>query len=146
MQLNQLKRKTKNKKRGIVGRGGKRGKTSGRGTKGQNARAGNKRRPEFRDIIKKLPKMRGRGRNLNTPTQERPVAVKLSVIETHFSAGDTVNPAILFERGLIRSRHGRAPKVTIVSDGELTKKISFSKCRVTASARGKIDKAGGTVN
>ncbi|MEK7569526.1 MAG: hypothetical protein AAB500_01380 [Patescibacteria group bacterium] len=43
----------------IVGRGGKHAKTSGRGGKGQTARAGNKRRPELRDIIKKLPKNRG---------------------------------------------------------------------------------------
>ncbi len=42
-----------------MGRGGKHAKTSGRGGKGQTARAGNKRRPELRDIIKKLPKMRG---------------------------------------------------------------------------------------
>jgi ribosomal protein L15 len=59
MQINQLKRKHKNKKDRIVGRGGKHAKTSGRGGKGQTARAGNKRRPELRDIIKKLPKNRG---------------------------------------------------------------------------------------
>lgn len=43
----------------MVGRGGKHAKTSGRGGKGQTARAGNKRRPALRDIIKKLPKQRG---------------------------------------------------------------------------------------
>ena len=43
----------------MVGRGGKHAKTSGRGGKGQTARAGNKRRPALRDIIKKLPKNRG---------------------------------------------------------------------------------------
>ncbi len=59
MQINNLKRKHKNKKDRIVGRGGKHAKTSGRGGKGQTARAGNKRRPELRDIIKKLPKNRG---------------------------------------------------------------------------------------
>jgi len=42
-----------------VGRGGKHAKTSGRGGKGQTARSGNKRRPELRDIIKRLPKNRG---------------------------------------------------------------------------------------
>lgn len=46
-----------------VGRGGKRGKTSGKGTKGQNARAGRKKRPEIRDFIKRFPKLRGRGKN-----------------------------------------------------------------------------------
>ncbi len=59
MQINNLKRVHKNKKDRIVGRGGKHAKTSGRGGKGQTARAGNKRRPELRDIIKKLPKNRG---------------------------------------------------------------------------------------
>lgn len=59
MQINELKRVHKNKKDRIVGRGGKHAKTSGRGGKGQTARAGNKRRPELRDIIKKLPKLRG---------------------------------------------------------------------------------------
>ena len=65
MQIHNIKRKTKNKKSVSVGRGGTRGKTSGRGTKGQNARAGHKKRPELRDIIKKIPKLRGRGRNSN---------------------------------------------------------------------------------
>jgi len=61
MQFHSLKRKTPNKKARSVGRGGKRGKTSGRGTKGQNARAGRKKRPELRDFIKRIPKLRGRG-------------------------------------------------------------------------------------
>ncbi len=59
MQINELKRVHKNKKDRLIGRGGKHAKTSGRGGKGQTARAGNKRRPELRDIIKKLPKLRG---------------------------------------------------------------------------------------
>lgn len=59
MQIHELKRTHKNKRDRLVGRGGKHAKTSGRGGKGQTARAGNKRRPELRDIIKKLPKNRG---------------------------------------------------------------------------------------
>jgi len=59
MQIHNLKREHKNKKDRLVGRGGKHAKTSGRGGKGQTARAGNKRRPELRDVIKKLPKNRG---------------------------------------------------------------------------------------
>jgi large subunit ribosomal protein L15 len=59
MQIHNLKRLHKNKRDRLVGRGGKHAKTSGRGGKGQTARAGNKRRPELRDIIKKLPKNRG---------------------------------------------------------------------------------------
>ncbi len=63
MQFHTLKRKTANQKPKQVGRGGTRGKTSGRGTKGQNARAGRKKRPELRDFIKRVPKLRGRGKS-----------------------------------------------------------------------------------
>ncbi len=59
MQINNLKRIHKNKRDRLIGRGGKHAKTGGRGGKGQTARAGNKRRPELRDIIKRLPKKRG---------------------------------------------------------------------------------------
>lgn len=63
MQFHTLKSNTKRKKAKQVGRGGTRGKTSGRGTKGQNARAGRKKRPEWRDVVKKIHKLRGRGRS-----------------------------------------------------------------------------------
>ncbi|MEK7177139.1 MAG: hypothetical protein AAB719_02505 [Patescibacteria group bacterium] len=63
MQFHNLRSKTKRKRSRQVGRGGTRGKTSGRGTKGQNARAGRKKRPELRDIIKRVPKLRGRGKS-----------------------------------------------------------------------------------
>ena len=63
MQFHTLKRKTPNKTSHQVGRGGTRGKTSGRGTKGQNARSGRKKRPELRDVIKRVPKLRGRGKS-----------------------------------------------------------------------------------
>ena len=63
MQYHNLQSKTKRKRSRQVGRGGTRGKTAGRGTKGQNARAGRKKRPESRDMIKKIPKLRGRGRS-----------------------------------------------------------------------------------
>ena len=63
MQFHNLKAKTKRRYSRQIGRGGTRGKTSGRGTKGQNARAGHKKRPEMRDIIKRIPKLRGRGKS-----------------------------------------------------------------------------------
>lgn len=63
MQFHTLQARTKRKHARRVGRGGKRGKTSGRGTKGQNARAGRKKRPELREIIKHVPKLRGRGKS-----------------------------------------------------------------------------------
>jgi large subunit ribosomal protein L15 len=60
MQLNTLQRKHENKaKRPRVGRGGKRGTTAGKGTKGQKARSGHRIRPAIRDLIQRLPKLRG---------------------------------------------------------------------------------------
>lgn len=109
MQTNQLKRTHPNKKRMIVARGGKRGKTAGRGGKGQSARAGNKRRPEWRDIIKRIPKLRGRGKNSNKPFQERPVVVNISSLEANFVANDAVTPTILVEKGIVKTLSGRIP-------------------------------------
>jgi len=77
MQFHTLKRKTPNKKHKTVGRGGTRGKTSGRGTKGQNARAGRKKRPELRDFIKRVPKLRGRGKNSNKGFQKKLIGAAL---------------------------------------------------------------------
>ncbi len=77
MQFHTLKRKTPNKKSKQVGRGGTRGKTSGRGTKGQNARAGRKKRPELRDFIKRVPKLRGRGKSALKSRQPKLVGAAL---------------------------------------------------------------------
>src|SRR6185295_11416334 len=90
-----------------VGRGGKRGKTAGRGGKGQSARAGNKRRPEWRDIIKKLPKLRGRGVSPLKQYTERPRPINLGVIEGSFAAHDAVTPMTLIEKGLLATWSGR---------------------------------------
>ncbi len=59
MQLYELKPSHKNKKHKRVGRGGKRGTTSGGGTKGQKSRAGHRIRPAERDLIQRLPKLKG---------------------------------------------------------------------------------------
>lgn len=141
MELNKLKRQHPNKKSQQVGRGGTRGKTSGRGGKGQTARAGNKRRPEIRDIIKKLPKLRGYRFN-SASIKSTPVNVTaLNVFDT----GAVVNPASLFEKNLIRRVSGILPKVKILGGGELTKKLSISDCKISKSARLKIEKAGGSI-
>lgn len=87
MQTNNLKRQTKRVRSKLFGRGGKRGKTAGRGTKGQNARAGRKFRPVLRDAIKKLPKLRCYRFNSHI---EKPVAINLSQLE-NFAKGETVN-------------------------------------------------------
>lgn len=61
MQLHELQPKTKNKKKKRIGRGGKRGTYCGRGLKGQKSRAGRRIRPAVRDVILRIPKLRGKG-------------------------------------------------------------------------------------
>ena len=129
----------------IVARGGKRGKTSGRGGKGQSARAGNKRRPEWRDIIKKLPKLRGRGVNQNKPVNDARFVVNLSTLEAAFSANENVTPAIMVEKGIVITLSGRTPTVKILGDGEVTKALKVAGCAMSDSAKAKIEKAGGSV-
>jgi large subunit ribosomal protein L15 len=145
MQFHQLKRNTPNKKRMIVARGGKRGKTSGRGGKGQSARAGNKRRPEWRDIIKKLPKLRGRGVNQHKPVSDKFLPVNVDMIEAVYQKGESVTPTTLVEKGVISTVSGRIPAVKILGDGEITKSVTVSGCAVSASAKTKIEKAGGKI-
>jgi large subunit ribosomal protein L15 len=132
-------------KRMTVGRGGKRGKTSGRGGKGQSARAGNKRRPEWRDIIKKLPKLRGRGVSQNKPVSDYMTVVNVGRIEEAFSAGDMVTPATLIEKGVVYTQSGRIPAIKILGDGEITKAVKISGCFISGSAKEKIEKAKGEV-
>jgi len=132
-------------KRMIVARGGKRGKTAGRGGKGQSARAGNKRRPEWRDIIKKLPKLRGRGVNSHKSIQYPRSIVNVGSIEEVFNAGDAVTPEILIAKFLVSKRSGVIPEVKLLGGGEITKAIMVSGCRVSESARIKIEKAGGKI-
>ncbi len=129
----------------IVGRGGKRGKTSGRGGKGQTARAGNKKRPELRDFIKRVPKLRGRGKSSLKSFVVKPIAINLDFIEKIFKDGDTVSEKTLIEKKGITTFEGRVPHVKILSVGDLTKKLSFEGCKVSKEARMKIEKAGGTI-
>ncbi len=141
MQIHEVKRKNKNKKSRLVGRGGKRGKTSGRGGKGQTARAGNKRRPQMRDIIKKLPKLRGY-RFKSIEKVSAPVNLgSLSV----FKKDETVNPKTLFEKGLVRKTSGLLPRVKILGGGEIDKPLLFEGCSISQAAKTKIEKSGGTI-
>ncbi len=128
-----------------VGRGGTRGKTSGRGTKGQNARAGHKKRPELRDIIKTLPKLRGRGKNSFKSFAIKPSVVNVGVLEAVLETGTTVTPVVLMEHGLVKMFQGVTPRVKILADGDLSKKFTISGCLVSMEAKGKIEKAGGTI-
>ena len=146
MQLDQLKRLHKNKDSKRVARGGKRGKTAGRGTKGQKARAGHRMRPEMRDIIKKYPKLRGRGKNVNKAFVTKATPVNFEAIELAFVAGDAVNPETLLAKKLISKIGGRIPKVKILSTGKLTKKVTVTGCLYSATAKTAIEAAGGSVS
>ena len=145
MKIHELKRKVKNIKHVLVGRGGKRGKTSGRGGKGQTARAGHKARPVMRDIIKKMPKLRGRGKNINTSIQIKPTVLNIGNLEIAYSSGEKVSPRTLVQKGLIQIWGGKKPKIKILGTGDLTKKLSISGCLVSNEAKTKIEKAGGSV-
>ncbi len=145
MQIHEIKRNPKDKKKKLVGRGGKRGKTAGRGTKGQNARAGRKKRPEMRDIIKKLPKRRGHGKNSNMSVWEKPVIVNIGALVTLYKAGEMATPQDLVTKGALKMRKGVTPKVKVLGTGEVDKKIILKGFTVSASAKEKIEKAGGEV-
>ena len=146
MQFHNLKRNTANRKAKQVGRGGTRGKTSGRGTKGQNARAGRKKRPEMRDIIKRLPKLRGRGKNFLKSRNAEMAPIKLSVIEANFAALEVVSPKSLVEKNLLKSKSGKNPMVKILAVGKISKAVNFEQVQVSASAKKMIEAAGGKIN
>lgn len=147
--LHTLKRMTKRPYRRVGrGQGSSKGKQSGRGGKGQTARAGHKTRPELRDIIKKLPKRRGfgknRGRTVN-PYRKNNVPVSLSLITRLFPDGAEITPKILKEKGIINERGPLFPPIKIMGGADIEKKFFFKGCVVSASARSAIEKAGGTI-
>lgn len=148
MQLHELRPSSPRKTEKRIGRGGKRGKTSGRGHKGQKARAGNSTRPEMRDIIKKIPKLRGHGINrAQTVNAEKvlPTVINVHALEAALEAGAAVNPKALVAAGIVGTRRKKVPAVKILGNGELTKKFIVTGCEVSASAKAKIEQAGGTV-
>ena len=143
MKLHDLKRKTPNYKEAQVGRGGKRGKTSGRGTKGQDSRSGHKKRPELRDFIKRMPKLRGYAFKSFAKVA---VPVPLSAIEKNFKDGDMVEPKTLVSKGIVERTEGNFPRIKILSSGEITRKVTVSGCEISASAKAAIEKVGGKVH
>lgn len=142
MQLAQFKLTHARKDKKRIGRGGKRGTTSGRGTKGQKSRAGHGIRPAERDLIKQLPKLRGyRFKTL----RHKPFPLNVGAVNMKFSDGAIVSPKTLLEHGLVRKEGGALPKIKLLGDGEVTKVLHVQQCRVSASAKTKIEKAGGAV-
>ncbi len=142
MQLHELKPTHKNKSKKRVGRGGKKGTYSGKGLKGQSSRAGRKMVPIIREIIKRYPKLKGYRRFV---FENKTAIINLDTIEKNFKDGDSVNPKILIEKGIISLMKGKIPKVKILGDGKISKKITVEKCNLSDSAKESIKKAGGSI-
>ena len=118
------------------------GKTSGKGHKGQKARSGGSIRLGFEGgqmpLIRRIPK---RGFN-NAEFKTRYAVVNVSDLE-RFDAGTTVDEQSLRAAGLVR---GTIDGVKILGNGDLSKKLTITVAKVSASAKEKIEKAGGTVS
>lgn len=156
MQLSTLKPSHPRKYKKVIGRGGKRGTTSGKGTKGQKGRAGATVRPGFRGgdnrIWQLFPKTRGASKKAgnNRPHHKhrffslkhaKPAEINLWNLTT-FKEGDTVSPVTLAERKLVPTG---TKAVKVLGSGDITKRLTFSGVRVSKSAQTKIEAAGGTV-
>ncbi len=146
MQLHSLKPRTKKRRQKRVGRGGSHGKTSGRGHKGQKQHGGHGIRPHMRDEIKRLPKLRGRGVNSNKSIQNDSIPVNVAVLEKNFNKGAIISPKALVQAGVMLKKGDMFPRVKILAQGEITKAFTIVGCAVSASAKEKIEKAGGKVN
>lgn len=117
------------------------GKTGGRGHKGQRARAGFKQLPIFQGggtpLVRRIPK-RGFTNSYALTVAE----INVGDLEDLFEAGANVSPESLQEAGILKKRFD---VLKVLGDGELTKKLSVSAHRFSASAKEKIEKAGGSV-
>ena len=152
MQIHQLKKPSHIRTKRRVGRGGKRGTYSGRGVKGQKSRAGHRIRPAIWDYILKTPKLRGMNRKSNVSKFDsarksiKPtVAINLYTIDKHFDNKQVVSPASLIKKGVVESHKGKLPLVKILGNGTIQKAVSVQGIQVSASAKAKIEKAGGTI-
>jgi len=132
-----------NKRKRIVGRGqgSGRGTTAGRGNKGQKSRSGGKIYVGFEGGQMPLYRRLAQRGFSNYPFKKVYEIINLGEIQNHFNDGETVNNVSLLEKGLVK----KAALIKILSDGEFTKKLNFNVDAVSASAKEKIEKAGGTV-
>ncbi len=146
MQFHQLQPIHKLKKKKKIGRGGKRGRYSGKGIKGQKARAGRKLQPVIRELIKRYPKLRGYRQKSKMKKQKSKIAIlNLDILEKNFVAGEKITPKILFAKKIISKINGKIPNVKILGKGETTKPIIIEDCLFSKSVKEKIEKAGGTI-
>ncbi len=144
MQLHTLeklsKRSAKRLGRGI---GSGRGKTSGRGMKGQKARGKIPAANVGAGLLyfKKLPYRRGWG---NSKVSAKPALLQVSKLNA-FSAGATVTVATLIETGLTTEKAVKRIGIKIVNGGELTTKNLTIEVPVTASVKSVVEQAGGKI-
>lgn len=143
-ELNKLPKIThKSKKRLGQGHGSGRGKTAGRGTKGQKARSSIKLSFEggALPLIKRLPFRRGKGRN--KVFKKKPIAINVKVL--NMLAPDTVVTLdALVKHHIVDEQDAKRYGVKILGDGELNVPLMV-KLSTSHSARNKIEKAGGKV-
>lgn len=147
MLINQIRSAHRLKFKRRIGRGGKRGTYSGKGQKGQKARAGAKIRSEQREAILKIPKKRGvKFRNVPKKFVSPVVPVSLRDLEKTFRNNEQVSLKLLCQRGIVKKTSGRYPKVKILANvGKFEKKLYFSDLDVSEKAKELIEKAGGHV-
>lgn len=140
--LNAVPGSRKRRKRFGCGESSGHGKTSCRGHKGQKARSGAAIRPGFEGgqmpMHRRLPK---KGFN-NAAFQDKIVTVSIDKLEKSFDDGAMVTVAALREKRLVR---GQFDAVKVLGNGELTKKLTVAVDTLSASAKEKIEKAGGSV-
>lgn len=144
MKLQNLNKITKrSKKRLGLGHGSGRGKTSGRGTKGQNARSN---RPlSFEGgaltLIKRLPFRRGKGRN--KVFKKKPIVLNVKSLN-FFEKGSVIDLKTLIAKKVIDEKEAKIYGVKILGDGELSVSLKI-QLPVSKGAKKKIEKAGGQV-
>jgi len=140
--LKPYRRSTKRTK--VIGRGvgSGHGTFSGRGSKGQKARAGSSIPVGFEGgrmpLQRQIPKRRG-----FTSHIPKFIAVSFNDLNEKFETHETVNPKILFNKGIIKSAQ---EKVKILSVGELKKALKFENVSFSAEALKKIEAAGGKLS
>jgi len=140
-EINQGIHKHKRPNRKGRGLGSGQGKTAGRGHKGQFARAGWKGLSIFQGgqmpLVRRVPK-----RGFTNSAALVVAEINVGDLDDLFDAGVAITPESLTEAGILKKRF---EVLKILGDGELTKKLSVSAHRFSASAKDKIEKAGGTV-
>lgn len=133
-----------NKKKRYIGRGNGsgRGRNSGRGLGGQNSRSGGSVRPGFEGGQMPLYRRIARRGFSNYPFKVEYKVFNLDEINAKFNDGDTVDILSLREKGLLK---GKKILVKILGRGEIDKKLSIKVDKISASAKEKIEKAGGKI-